>query len=58
MDQWIERIKEFLPTATVGKIQGQTFDIQDKDIVIGMVQTMYDRQYQENAFSSFGLTSY
>ena len=56
MDQWIERIKEFLPTATVGKIQGQTFDIQDKDIVIGMVQTMYDRQYQENAFSSFGLT--
>ena len=45
-----------MPTATVGKIQGQTFDIQDKDIVIGMVQTMYDRQYQENAFSSFGLT--
>ena len=56
MDQWIERIKEFLPTATVGKIQGQTFDVEGKDIVIGMIQTMYDKQYQENTFSCFGLT--
>ena len=30
MDQWIERIKEFLPTATVGKIQGQTFDVEGR----------------------------
>jgi len=56
MNQWIERIAEFLPTAKIGKIQGPQFDIVDKDIVIGMVQTLYDKEYAMNAFSSFGLT--
>jgi superfamily II DNA or RNA helicase len=56
MNQWIDRIRDFLPSARVGKIQGKTFDIVDKDIVIGMIQTMYDRPYALNAFSSFGLT--
>ena len=56
MNQWIERISEFMPTARVGKIQGPKFDIEDKDIVIGMIQSMYDRPFPNNAFSSFGLT--
>ena len=56
MNQWIERIEEFLPGARVGKIQGPDFDIEDKDIVIGMIQTLYDKEYEENTFSSFGLT--
>ena len=56
MNQWIERIEEFLPTARVGKIQGPTFDIHEKDIVIGMIQTIYDKEYPVDAFSSFGIT--
>ena len=56
MNQWIERIEEFLPTAKVGKIQGQVFDIEGKDIVIGMLQTLYDKDFGANAFTSFGLT--
>jgi len=56
MNQWIERIDEYLPGATVGKIQGPTFDIEGKDIVIGMVQTLYDKDFGPEAFSSFGLT--
>ena len=56
MNQWIERIGEFLPTATVGKIQGQVFDVKGNDIVIGMVQTLYDKEYPADAFSCFGLT--
>ena len=56
MNQWIERIAEFMPTARIGKIQGPKFDIEDKDIVIGMIQSMYDRTFPSNAFSSFGLT--
>ena len=56
MNQWIERIGEFLPGARVGKIQGSTFDISDKDIVIGMIQTLYDKEYQQGTFDSFGLT--
>jgi len=56
MNQWIERITEFMPSARVGKIQGSKFDIEEKDIVIGMIQSMYDRPFPSNAFSSFGLT--
>jgi superfamily II DNA or RNA helicase len=56
MNQWIERIAEFLPGALVGKIQGQVFDIEGKDIVIGMVQTLYDKEFNGDAFSKFGLT--
>lgn len=56
MNQWIERIQEFLPTATVGKIQGPVFDVKGNDIVIGMIQTLYDKEYPPDAFSCFGLT--
>jgi len=56
MNQWIERISEFMPNARVGKIQGSKFDIEEKDIVIGMIQSIYDRPFPSNAFSSFGLT--
>ena len=56
MNQWIERIGEFMPTARVGKIQGPKFEIDEKDIVIGMIQSLYDRAFAPNAFTSFGLT--
>lgn len=56
MNQWIERIQEFMPTAKVGVIQGKKFEIEGNDIVIGMIQTMYDRVYDPNTFGSFGLT--
>ena len=56
MNQWIERMTDFLPTAKVGKIQGAVFDIDNKDVVIGMIQTLYDKEYPADAFSSFGLT--
>ena len=56
MNQWIERIMEFLPGARVGKIQAQVMDIENKDIVIGMIQTLYDKEYPGNTFGSFGLT--
>lgn len=56
MNQWIERIQEFLPNAKIGKIQGKIFDIDDKDIVIGMIQSIYDKEFTSTAFQSFGLT--
>jgi superfamily II DNA or RNA helicase len=56
MNQWIERMNDFLPTARIGKIQGPVFDIEDKDVVIGMIQSLYDKEYSSNVFSSFGLT--
>ena len=56
MNQWIERISQFLPTARVGKIQGQTIDIENKDIVLGMLQSLSMKTYPEDTFSSFGFT--
>jgi superfamily II DNA or RNA helicase len=54
MNQWIKAIEQFLPTSKIGKIQGPVFDIQDKDIVIGMLQTL-SKKYNANHFKSFGL---
>lgn len=56
MNQWIERIQQFLPNARIGKIQGQIIDIDNKDIVIGMLQSISMKEYPENIFQSFGLT--
>ena len=58
LNQWIERIQQFLPTARVGKIQGQIIDIENKDIVIGMLQSLSQKEYPENTFDSFGLSIY
>jgi hypothetical protein len=56
MNQWIERITEFMPSARVGKIQGPVFDVAGNDIVIGMIQTMHSRDFEASAFEPFGLT--
>lgn len=56
MNQWIERIQQFLPTARVGRIQGPNVDIEDKDIVLGMLQSLSMKDYPDSTFKSFGLT--
>ena len=56
LNQWIERIHQFLPTARVGRIQGTVIDIENKDIVIGMLQSLSMKDYPDGTFSSFGLT--
>lgn len=56
MNQWIERIQQFLPTAKVGKIQGKIVDTQNKDIVIGMLQSLSMKDYPASLFQQFGLT--
>ena len=59
MNQWVDRIKEYLPSARVGYIQGKTLDIQNKDIVLAMIQSISDprkdKDYPANLFESFGL---
>jgi superfamily II DNA or RNA helicase len=56
LNQWVERIEQFLPGARVGKIQGQVIDIDNKDIVVGMLQSLSMKDYPSDMFSSFGLT--
>jgi len=56
LNQWIERIQQYLPNARVGRIQGQIIDIDNKDIVIGMLQSLSMKEYPSEIFNSFGLT--
>mgnify|MGYP006102974181 CR=1 FL=1 len=58
MDQWKERIEFFLPNARVGKIQGDIVNIDDKDIVIGMLQSISMKDYPGDIFSTFGFVIY
>lgn len=55
MNQWIERIEMFLPNAKIGKIQQNKYDVENKDIVICMLQTISMREFPLNAFDCFGL---
>ena len=58
LDQWIERINYFVPDAKIGKIKGKTFDIEGKDFVIAMLQTVIrtERGYNTKTFEKFGVT--
>lgn len=56
MNQWIERIAEFIPNARVGKIQGSITDIENKDIVLGMLHSLSMKDYPQELFQSFGFT--
>jgi superfamily II DNA or RNA helicase len=56
LEQWVERIAEFLPTARVGRIQGTTVEVADKDIVIAMLQSLSMKEYEPSVFEGFGLT--
>jgi superfamily II DNA or RNA helicase len=56
MNQWIERIQQFIPSAKIGKIQGNMIDIDGKDIVLCMLQSLVLKNYPQDLFNSFGLT--
>lgn len=55
MHQWHERIKEFLPGARVGLIQQKKVDVDGKDIVLAMLQSLSVREYDPSVLSSFGM---
>ena len=53
-NQWVDKIKEFCPGATIGRVQGDTFNVE-KDFVIAMIQTICMREFDKKAFDSIGL---
>tara|TARA_B110000503_G_scaffold132919_1_gene209536 strand:+ start:786 stop:2300 length:1515 start_codon:yes stop_codon:yes gene_type:complete len=55
MTQWRDRILQFLPDARIGKIQQNTIDVEDKDVVLAMVQSLSMKEYEPGVFDSFGL---
>lgn len=53
LEQWRERLHQFLPNASVGIIQGPKCEI-DRDFIIAMVQSLASREYDDCAFESVG----
>ncbi len=54
LNQWVERINQALPGTRIGRIQGKVYDVENKDIVIGMLQTLSMSKFSLDAFDSFG----
>lgn len=56
-EQWIERIGQVygLPPDKVGIIQGSILDYEDKQIAIGMLQTLYHRDLPIEVLRYFGV---
>lgn len=52
-DQWIDRVKFFLPKARLGKIQADIFAIGD--VTIAMLQTLSMKEFPVSAFAAIGL---
>ena len=55
MNQFRDEIKRFLPDASIGKIQGDTVDVEGRDIVLVMLQSLVMRGYPQEIFSGFGM---
>jgi len=54
LDQWYERIKQFTD-ANIGIIRQKTIDVEGKDIVIGMLQSISMIDYNPEIFKDFDL---
>lgn len=53
-DQWKDRIRAFLPSASVTEIQGPVADTSG-DVVVAMIQTLVSRKFPPSFFEPFGL---
>ena len=56
-DQWVERIKQFTD-ARIGIIRQDKVDIENKDIVIAMIQSLSMRDYDLEIFNKFKFVIY
>lgn len=54
MNQWIERIQQFLPNTRIGIVRQNVVDLENKDIVVCMLQSLTIRGYPPNTFDSIG----
>ena len=54
-DQWIDRVKAFIPNARIGRVQADVCDVENKDIVIVMLQTLSMKELNVDVFAPIGL---
>lgn len=54
LNQWKDRIREFLPDAKIGRLQSGSIYVEGYDIVIGMLQSISMIEYDPIVFNGFG----
>ena len=54
LNQWKERIEQFVPDAKVGLIKAQVVDTKGKDIVLASLQSLAMKEYDPKLFDAFG----
>lgn len=55
LQQWKSRIADFVPDAKIGHIQGAVCDIDNKDFVLCMLQSLATKTYDPAIFADIGL---
>tara|TARA_Y100000389_G_scaffold202779_1_gene249172 strand:+ start:13204 stop:14577 length:1374 start_codon:yes stop_codon:yes gene_type:complete len=56
LNQWVERLNQFMPDIKIGFIQQKKVEVDGFDVVIGMLQSISMKTYPEDTFKSFGFT--
>jgi len=54
INQWKERIEQYIPTAKVGLIKAKIIDTEDKDIVLASLRSLAMKEYNPEIFKQFG----
>ena len=54
-NQWKSEINKYLPAARIGHIQGSIVNVENCDIIIGMLQSISVKEYAPSVFASIGL---
>ena len=57
VNQWKERIEQFTD-AKIGTLQGKTIDVEGKDIVIDMLQSISQMKYNPEIYKEFNFVIY
>ena len=57
LNQWKKQIKKFCDI-DAGFIRGKIVDVENKEIVIGMIQSLSMKEYDSEIFKDFGLVIY
>lgn len=54
LQQWKERLNEFVPSARIGLIKAKIIDTEDKDIVLASLQSLAMKDYDSEIFDDMG----
>jgi superfamily II DNA or RNA helicase len=54
IDQWRERIEQFIPDARVGLIKAKIIDVENKDIILCSLQSLAMKDYDPEIFKGIG----